>query len=318
LVIIPSEGDVVKKRNALLELKQSFSQDEQNSSLEVETTEKSSESEIVQQKQQKEKELIQSKINEKEEELLATQQNNMQLCLINHHEEEDEEYLSERVVLNVGGSKFEVTRKTLVKYPNTKLGKLFSKENIHLQKTDKNGEFFFDRNPRIFEVILDFYRTGDLCYNDIPHTKVQEELKFWEIRTADQLAVVEEEVIDLSILPVETLFKDGYDLIHTEQSKDIRKGIEMLEEILKREEHKENLTYLYYFAFGLSRTTSATAQAISILDFILEKDPEHQQSIDLKLMISDRKQMTARFGLMFLGFVFLTGTMLLLGRRKNN
>lgn len=56
-------------------------------------------------------------------------------------EEEDDE----RIILNVGGQKYEVSTKTLIRYPNTLLGNMFLPENKHLRKPDKKGEYFFDR-----------------------------------------------------------------------------------------------------------------------------------------------------------------------------
>ena len=51
----------------------------------------------------------------------------------------------ERVILNVGGNRFEVSTVTLTKYPNTLLGNMFLPKNKDLRKADKKGEFFFDR-----------------------------------------------------------------------------------------------------------------------------------------------------------------------------
>lgn len=59
----------------------------------------------------------------------------------NEQEEQDEE----RVVLNIGGNRFEVSRSTLTKYPKTLLGNMFLVKNKHLRKPDKKGEYFFDR-----------------------------------------------------------------------------------------------------------------------------------------------------------------------------
>ncbi len=52
---------------------------------------------------------------------------------------------NERVILNVGGVKFEVSQSTLTNYPNTLLGSMFLPQNKHLRRPDKRGEYFFDR-----------------------------------------------------------------------------------------------------------------------------------------------------------------------------
>lgn len=45
----------------------------------------------------------------------------------------------ERVVLNVGGAKYEVLQSTLTKYPGTLLGTLFDAQNPNRMLPDKKG-----------------------------------------------------------------------------------------------------------------------------------------------------------------------------------
>ncbi|KAI9141935.1 BTB/POZ protein [Paraphysoderma sedebokerense] len=68
----------------------------------------------------------------------------------------------ERVILNVGGIKYETFVSTLLKYPDSLLGTMFNERNRQLAKPDAKNEYFFDRNGQIFTVVLDFYRS-------IPH-----------------------------------------------------------------------------------------------------------------------------------------------------
>lgn len=73
----------------------------------------------------------------------------------------------EIIRLNVGGVIFETYRSTLTEYSDTLLGKMFSPQNqtlaAHRRKViNGKAEYFFDRNPRAFAIILDFYRTGKL------------------------------------------------------------------------------------------------------------------------------------------------------------
>lgn len=51
----------------------------------------------------------------------------------------------ERVVLNVGGQRFEASIATLTKLPDSLLGLMFADENRASLKPDSNGEYFFDR-----------------------------------------------------------------------------------------------------------------------------------------------------------------------------
>jgi hypothetical protein len=61
------------------------------------------------------------------------------------------------IQLNVGGELITTTRSTLMKYPNTVLGALFSG---HYPVTrDKMGRVFLDRDPHIFKEILEWLRT---------------------------------------------------------------------------------------------------------------------------------------------------------------
>jgi len=90
-----------------------------------------------------------------------------------------------RVVLNVGGKRFETLTETLRKYPNTMLGAMFSSSST-MAVSDENGEYFFDREPKLFEVILNFYRHGKII---IPANRssemVKEELDFFGINVEE-------------------------------------------------------------------------------------------------------------------------------------
>jgi hypothetical protein len=87
-----------------------------------------------------------------------------------------------RLRLNIGGVVFETLQSTLCKYPDSLLGSMFHPRNHALLKPDHRGEFFFDRNPKPFEVILDFYRTGALIVPAaIPKKLLKKELQFWQL-----------------------------------------------------------------------------------------------------------------------------------------
>ena len=76
--------------------------------------------------------------------------------------------LNKMIVINVGGVRHEVLWNMLENVPQSRLGKLVAAsthEDI-LQLCDTycliDNEYFFDRHPRSFNSILNFYRTGDL------------------------------------------------------------------------------------------------------------------------------------------------------------
>lgn len=98
--------------------------------------------------------------------------------------------LDDRIKINVGGRVFETYVSTLRKYPHTLLGTMLHPRNAHLLggkvgpdgKPNPDTELFFDRNPRMFEVILDFYRTSNVHRPpDVSWEMLQEELSFFQI-----------------------------------------------------------------------------------------------------------------------------------------
>ncbi|GAM27711.1 hypothetical protein SAMD00019534_108870, partial [Acytostelium subglobosum LB1] len=92
-----------------------------------------------------------------------------------------------RIVLNVGGRRFETYKSTFANHPTTLLGVMFSERNSHLLCPDANGEFFFDRSPALFEAVLDFYRssTGEIEPPQ-PYTwkQLQKEIDYFQLPVA--------------------------------------------------------------------------------------------------------------------------------------
>jgi len=63
-----------------------------------------------------------------------------------------------RIKLNVGGHHYTTTLTTLRSYPDSMLAAMFS--GRFSLKLDEDGEYFIDRNGKVFEIILDWLRTG--------------------------------------------------------------------------------------------------------------------------------------------------------------
>ncbi|CAG8563923.1 9228_t:CDS:2 [Ambispora gerdemannii] len=78
--------------------------------------------------------------------------------------------LDERIVLNVGGVKYETYRSTLTAYPDTLLGTMFAKRDKALFQQTNDNEYFIDRNGHAFYYILEFYRTGKVLWREHTHT----------------------------------------------------------------------------------------------------------------------------------------------------
>ncbi|CAH6420977.1 BTB/POZ domain-containing protein [uncultured virus] len=98
------------------------------------------------------------------------------------------------VRLNVGGERFTVHRDTLTAFPDTLLGRMFadpledgtpSTAASALTKPCDDGTYRFDRSPRIFRTILQFYRSGGQLSipANISRRDVFQELQFFQIPT---------------------------------------------------------------------------------------------------------------------------------------
>ncbi|CAG8520465.1 23811_t:CDS:2, partial [Racocetra persica] len=72
----------------------------------------------------------------------------------------------ERIILNVGGIKYETYRSTLTAYPDTMLGTMFQERNGSLLHPTNGNEYFFDRNGYAFRFIIEFYRTGKILWEE--------------------------------------------------------------------------------------------------------------------------------------------------------
>ncbi|CAF4936987.1 unnamed protein product [Rotaria sp. Silwood1] len=85
-----------------------------------------------------------------------------------------------RVVLNVGGMRFETQRATLKKLPATRLSKLTPQLSFY---DPVLNEYFFDRHPGVFSQILNYYRTGKLHYpTNVCGPLFEDELLYWGIQ----------------------------------------------------------------------------------------------------------------------------------------
>ncbi|XP_063080058.1 potassium voltage-gated channel subfamily S member 3a [Engraulis encrasicolus] len=91
--------------------------------------------------------------------------------------------------LNVGGYKQKVSRSLLLCFPNTRLGRLLfcRSEEAILELCDDYGvaerEYYFDRNPRFFLYVLNFYNTGKIhLMEELCVLSFSQELEYWGIK----------------------------------------------------------------------------------------------------------------------------------------
>jgi len=88
-------------------------------------------------------------------------------------------YNNKRVILNVGGKKFETYVDTCTKHGRTTmLGAMF----LSLEPESIKCEYFLDRDPELFRAVLHWYRTGFFsCPPGVPREIMEKELEFYGI-----------------------------------------------------------------------------------------------------------------------------------------
>ncbi|TRZ04545.1 hypothetical protein DNTS_014391 [Danionella cerebrum] len=91
--------------------------------------------------------------------------------------------------INVGGKSYQITYKMAARYPQSRIGRLatYTDFNMKLNLCDdyvvKNNEYFFDRDPDIFNSIFNFYRTGVLWIKEeLCPRNFLEEINYWGVR----------------------------------------------------------------------------------------------------------------------------------------
>lgn len=110
-----------------------------------------------------------------------------------HQQDGDKTGLADRAaIINVGGIKYHIPWSTLDEFPLTRLGKLHSCSNeaeIMDVCDDYDGsrnEYFFDRNPSAFRIIVTFLAAGKLrLLREMCALSFQEELLYWGLEEND-------------------------------------------------------------------------------------------------------------------------------------
>ncbi|KAJ8377736.1 hypothetical protein AAFF_G00254090 [Aldrovandia affinis] len=102
-----------------------------------------------------------------------------------HRHEIEEELIS----LNVGGFRQKVDHGTLLRFPQTRLGRLLHchTEEAILELCDDycaaDREYYFDRNPGVFRCVLNFYQTGRIhLMEELCVFSFSQEIEYWGIK----------------------------------------------------------------------------------------------------------------------------------------
>ena len=118
----------------------------------------------------------------------------------------------EIIKLNVGGKKFTTLKSTLLKCKNSYLADLLEKEKDKIIY-DENKAVFIDRNPKYFEFIIEYLRTGfmEALPQDF-HTlkRLTDEALFYKLDGLSQemyLTFLPSVILTQDMAPISKLFK---------------------------------------------------------------------------------------------------------------
>jgi len=93
-----------------------------------------------------------------------------------------------KITLNVGGKKFATAKSTLLNHK----GSYFEVMLSGPWEPDKDGEYFIDRNPKLFGVILDFLRSGKINlmgWSQEDLQMLEEDLDYYQIKISEILQI---------------------------------------------------------------------------------------------------------------------------------
>ncbi len=79
---------------------------------------------------------------------------------------------TDKIKLNVGGSRITTTRETLTHFRGTRLAALFSGRWEAKLQRDRKGRIFFDLNPSVFKKILDYHQFAKIAPPEDPPPKL--------------------------------------------------------------------------------------------------------------------------------------------------
>ncbi|CAG8697591.1 5222_t:CDS:2, partial [Dentiscutata erythropus] len=119
----------------------------------------------------------------------------------------------ERIILNVGGIKYETYISTLTAYPTTLLGTMFQERNKALLKPINGNEHFIDRDGNLFRYILQFYRKNKIILSEsdpsITRQDLEDECDYFQV---PRNAIINAPIVSIHrISPIRRLVADKLD-----------------------------------------------------------------------------------------------------------
>jgi len=95
---------------------------------------------------------------------------------------ENAEKAKSKIILDIGGTRFTTSKSTLMAFEGSYFHAMLS--SGHWQP-DEDGSYFIDRNPKFFDIILDYMRTGKFDISDLNKkdlTQLQDDLDYFQIK----------------------------------------------------------------------------------------------------------------------------------------
>lgn len=80
----------------------------------------------------------------------------------------------QKIVLDVGGTRFATSKSSLLRFPGTYFTGLLGSGKW---KPEDDGSYFIDRNPKGFDYVLDYLRSGELDVANVENKDVLEKIK---------------------------------------------------------------------------------------------------------------------------------------------
>ena len=96
--------------------------------------------------------------------------------------EKAHDFQKNKIILNVGGQRFETSRQTLASVPDTYLASMFS-GRFELTPDVADGSYFIDRNPKHFNLVLDYLRDSGSSNTANAIASTMEEQQVRELKT---------------------------------------------------------------------------------------------------------------------------------------